>query len=189
MPRPPESVSEPSCSQGSRGTSPPELLLFLPDLTPLQLSFVFLGVGADLTHSWGPGSSIRASTPQGPPCHMVTALLRDQDKVLLLIPVFSHGICTGRLRHHPGSHDAALLAQGGVSSCGHGQVGWFCCLWQFSSSGFCTSPPAALHRLMLELDFIFLARPVILSSSHSTFQSILGTTAAQVGQLCSCGGP
>lgn len=29
---------------------------------------------------------------------------------------------------------------------------------------------------MLELDLIFLARSVILSSSHSTFQSILGTT-------------
>lgn len=43
------------------------------------------------SHSWGPGSSIRASTPQGPPCHTVTALLRDQDKVLLLAPVFSHG--------------------------------------------------------------------------------------------------
>lgn len=80
------------------------------------------------SHSWGPGSSIRASTPQGPPCHTVTALLRDQDKVLLLAPVFSHGICTGKLCHHPGKHSAAPLAQRGVSSLGH--VGWFCCLWQ-----------------------------------------------------------
>lgn len=40
------------------------------------------------------------------------------------------------------------------------------------------SSPAALQRLMLELELIFLARSVILNSSHSTFQSILGTTAA-----------
>lgn len=52
MPWPPGSMSEPSCSQGSWGTSPPELLLYLPDLTSSQLSFVLLGVGADLTHSW-----------------------------------------------------------------------------------------------------------------------------------------
>lgn len=90
---------------GITRNSLPELLLFLPDLTPSQLSFV-LGVGADLTHSWGPGSSIRAPTLQGPPCHMVTALLRDQDKVLLFAPAFSHGTCTGRFRHHPGKHDA-----------------------------------------------------------------------------------
>lgn len=52
-----------------------------------------------------------------------------------------------------------------------------------------SSPPAALQRLMLELAVIFLARSVILSSSHSTFQSILGTTAALLGQLCPRGGP
>lgn len=91
MPWPPGSMSEPSCSQGSWGTSPPELLLYLPDLTSSQLSFVVLGVGADLTHSWGPGFSIRAPTPQGLSCHMVTVLLRDQDKVLLLSPVFPMG--------------------------------------------------------------------------------------------------
>lgn len=51
------------------------------------------------------------------------------------------------------------------------------------------SPPAALQRLMLELDLIFLARSVILGSSHSTFQSILGTSAAHLGRLCPCGGP
>lgn len=116
MPWPPGSMSEPSCSQGSWGTSLPELLLYLPDLTSSQLSFV-LGVGADLTHSWGPGFSIRASTPQGPSCHMVT-VLRDQDKVLLLSPVFSHGISTGRFHHHPGKHSAASQAQRGVSNWG-----------------------------------------------------------------------
>uniref|UniRef100_A0A673TMS8 Uncharacterized protein n=1 Tax=Suricata suricatta TaxID=37032 RepID=A0A673TMS8_SURSU len=40
--------------------------------------------------------------PQGPPCHTVTALLRDQDKVLLLAPVFSHGTHPGKFRHPPG---------------------------------------------------------------------------------------
>lgn len=64
MPWPPGSMSEPSRSQGSQGTSPPELLPLLPDLTPSQSSFV-LGMGADLTHSWGLGSSVRASTPTG----------------------------------------------------------------------------------------------------------------------------
>lgn len=44
------------------------------------------------------------------------------------------------------------------------------------------SPPAVLQRLMLELNLILLAKFVILRSSHSTFQSILGTTAAQLRQ-------
>lgn len=45
---PPGRMSEPSCSQGLQGAGLPELLQFLLDLTPLQLSFVLLGVGADL---------------------------------------------------------------------------------------------------------------------------------------------
>lgn len=154
---------------------PSELLHFLPDLTPLQLSFVLLGMDADLTHPWGLGSSIRASIPQGPPCHMVTALLRDQDKVLLPAPVFSHGICTGRFHRPLGKHDAAPRAHRGISSWGH--VGWFCCLWPLFLFWILHSP---LQRLMLELKLIFLARSVILSSSYSTFQSILGTIAAQL---------
>lgn len=86
VPWPPGSMSEPSCSRGSLETSPPELLEFPPDLLRSHLSF--LGVGADLTCPWGLGPGIRASPPQGPPCHMVTALLRDQDKVLLLAHTF-----------------------------------------------------------------------------------------------------
>lgn len=141
MPWPPGSMSEPSCSQGSWGTSPPELLLYLPDLTSSQLSFVLLGVGADLTHSWGPGFSIRASTPQGPSCHMVTALLRDQDKVLLLSPVFSHGINTDRFHHHTGKHNAASQAQRGVSS--WGVRAGSAVFGSNSSSGFCFLPSSS----------------------------------------------
>lgn len=174
MPWPPGSTPEPSCSQRSRGTSLPELLQFLPDLTPSQLSFVLLGMGADLTHPWGLGSSIRASVPQGPPCHTVTAVLRDQDKVLLPAPVFSYGICTGKF-HHPPGNDAAPRAQRGFPAGGH--VGWFCCLWLLFLFWILHSP---LQRLMLELKLIFLVRSVLLSSSHSTFQSILGTIAAQL---------
>lgn len=51
------------------------------------------------------------------------------------------------------------------------------------------SPPVALQRLLLELDRIFLARSVIVSSSHSTFQSILGATEAGRGRLRACDGP
>lgn len=80
-------MSEPSCSQGSRETSPPELLEFLPDLL-CSHHLSFLGMGADLTYPWGLGPATRASSPQGPPCHTVTALLRDQDKVLLLAHTF-----------------------------------------------------------------------------------------------------
>nr|BAE89594.1 unnamed protein product [Macaca fascicularis] len=85
-------------------------------------------MGADLTHPWGPGSSIRVSVPQDPPCHMVTALLRDQDKVLLLAQMFSHGICTGRFIITLGNMMLPPWAQKGVSSWGH--VDWFCCFWQ-----------------------------------------------------------
>lgn len=126
MPWPPGSMSEPSRSQGSQGTSPPELLPLLPDLTPSQSSFV-LGMGADLILGvWDPASGPRH--PQGPPCHTVTALLRDQDKVLLLAPVSSHGTHAGEFRHHPGQGDVAPRARRGASSWGY--VGWFCCPWQ-----------------------------------------------------------
>lgn len=182
MPRPPGSMSEPSRSQGPWGTSPPELLELLPDLTPLQLSFVLLGMGADLTHSWGPGSSIRASTPE-PGSSM------------------PHGHCSPQ---GPGQGAAAcprvfpwdIYRQ--VSSspwetwqCPSGLERGFqlgaCGLVLLSlavvpllDSAF--SSPAALQRLMLELDLIFLARSVLFSSSRSTFQSILGATAAQLWQ-------
>nr|KAF6483123.1 apoptosis resistant E3 ubiquitin protein ligase 1 [Rousettus aegyptiacus] len=102
---------------------------------------VLLGVGADLTHSWGPGFSIRASTPQGPSCHMVTALLRDQDKVLLLSPVFSHGINTDRFHHHTGKHNAASQAQREVSS--WGVRAGSAVFGSNSSSGFCFLPSSS----------------------------------------------
>ena len=60
----------------------------------LSLAWV---LNADLTHPWGPGSSIGALSTPGPPRHTVTALLRDQDKVL------PHGICTGKFHHPLGS--------------------------------------------------------------------------------------
>ena len=75
----------------------------------------------------------------------------------------------------PGKHDAAPRAQRGFPAGGH--VGWFCCLWLLFLFWILHSP---LQRLMLELKLIFLVRSVLLSSSHSTFQSILGTTAAQL---------
>lgn len=186
LPWPPGSKSEPSCSQRSQGTSPSELLLLMPDLTPSQSSFVLLGVGADLTHSWGPGSSVRASTtgscmphghcsPQGP------------GQGAAACPSVSRGICTGKLCHRPGKHDGCPSAQRGVSR--GGPWAGSAVFGSYSSSGFCFHPPAALHRLTLELGLIFLARPVILNSGRSTFQSILGTTTAQLGQLHPCGGP
>lgn len=187
LPWPPGSKSEPSCSQRSQGTSPSELLLLMPDLTPSQSSFVLLGVGADLTHSWGPGSSVRASTPQGPACHMVTALLRDQDKVLLLAPVFPVGCVQASFVITLGNTMAAPRPRGGFPA--GGPWAGSAVFGSYSSSGFCFHPPAALHRLTLELDLIFLARPVILNSGRSTFQSILGTATAQLGQLHPCGGP
>lgn len=49
---------------------------------------------------------------------MVTAVLRDQDKVLLLALMFSHGLWPGGARHLPGKHDAAPRAQRGVSNWG-----------------------------------------------------------------------
>uniref|UniRef100_A0A8C9CFN8 Uncharacterized protein n=1 Tax=Phocoena sinus TaxID=42100 RepID=A0A8C9CFN8_PHOSS len=72
-------------------------------------------MGADLTHPWGLGSSIRASVPQGPPCHTVTAVLRDQDKVLLPAPVFSYGTCTDKFHHPPGN--LMLEPMAGTSNC------------------------------------------------------------------------
>lgn len=187
LPWPPGSKSEPSCSQGSQGTSPSELLLFMPDLTPSQSSFVLLGVGADLTHSWGPGSSVRASTPQGPACHTVTALLRDQDKVLLLAPVFPVGYVQASFVITLGNMMLPLGPERGFQRGARGLVLLSLAVIPLLDSAF--TPPAAPHRLTLELDLIFLARPVILSSGHSTFQSILGTTTAQLGQLHPCGGP
>lgn len=94
-----------------------------------QLSFVLLGVGADVTHSWGPGSSIRASTsqpgpsmphshccPQGP--GQGAAACRS------VLPSDEYR----QVSSSPWKHDAAPRALRGVSSWGHG--GWFCCLWQ-----------------------------------------------------------
>lgn len=103
-------------------------------------------------------------------------------------PSVSHGMCKGKLGHHPGKHDAA--PSGPERSFQQGALGLALlslAVIPLLDSAF--SLPAALHRLMLELYLIFLARPVILSSSHSTSQSALGTTAAQQGQLCLCGGP
>uniref|UniRef100_A0A2K5R424 Uncharacterized protein n=1 Tax=Cebus imitator TaxID=2715852 RepID=A0A2K5R424_CEBIM len=84
-------------------------------------------MGADLTHPWGLGSSIRVSIPQDPPCRMVTALLRDQDKVLLLAQIFSHGICTGKFIITLGNMMLPLgPRKKGVPSWGH--MGF--CWWQ-----------------------------------------------------------
>lgn len=107
--------------------------------------------------------------------------------MLLLAPVFSHGICTGKLCHHPGKQCCPSGPERSFQLGARGLVLLSLAVTPLLESAF--SPPAALYRLMLEFDLIFLARPVILSSSHSTFQSILGTTAAQLGQLHPCGGP
>lgn len=93
------------------------------------------------------------------------------------------GAVTGRLRHTwetppPLRPRGAFPAGGRVSSC--------CCLWPLFLFWTLRSP---LCRLTLELDLISLTRPVILSSSPSTFQSILGASAAQQGQPSPCGGP
>lgn len=164
MPWPPGSVSEPSRSQGSQGTSPPELLQLLPDLTPSQSSFVLVGMGADLTHSWGPGSSIRALTPTG--------------------SSMPHGHCSPQ---GPGQGAAAcpsvfpwdtsrqvLSSPWTVRCCPSGLERGF----QLGVHGLfllslaadplldsAFSLPVALQRLLLELDLIFLASSVILSSS------------------------
>lgn len=147
LPWPPGSKSEPSCSQRSQGPSPSELLLLMPDLTPSQLSFVLLGVGADLTHSWGPGSSVRAFTPQGPACHMVTALLRDQDKVLLLAPVFPVGYVQASFVITLGNMMLPLGPERGFQRGARGQpVGWFCCLWQLLLFWILLSPSSSSPR-------------------------------------------
>lgn len=116
---------------------------------------------------------------------MVTALLRDQDKVLLLAPVFPVGYGQANFVITLGNRMLPLGPERGVQ---RGRVALLSlAVTPPLDSAF--SPPAAPHRLTLELDLIFLARPVILSSGHSTFQSILGTTTAQLGQLHPCGGP
>lgn len=184
-PGPPGSMSEPSCSRTVR-KRPPELLLFLRDLTPLQLSFV-LGAGADLPHSWGPGASIRASHHRV--LHTTWSLLSSgtSTRCCCLPHWFPMGCVQAGVIITLGSAMLPLgpRAEFPTRACG---------LVLLSLAGIplldsTSSPPAALQRLMLELAVIFLARSVILSSSHSTFQSILGTTAAHLGQLCPRGGP
>lgn len=102
-PQPPGSMFEPSCSQGSQKTSPPELLQFLPDLTPSQLSFVLRGMDADLTHPWGPGPSIGLLHPRV--LHATWSLLSSgtRTRCCCFAPVLSCGTCTGKSRHHPGN--------------------------------------------------------------------------------------
>lgn len=106
--------------------------------------------------------------------------------MLLLSPVFPRGLsragCVTPGKHHPPLRPRGAFPAGGVGA--PAAVSGRC-----SSSGLCVLPSAALHRLTLELDLISLTRPVILSSSPSTFQSILGATAAQQGQPRPCGGP
>lgn len=127
LPWPPGSKSEPSCSQGSQGTSPSELLLSMPDLTPSQLSFVLLGVGADLTHSWGLGSSVRASTPQGPACQWSLLSSGTRTRCCCLPPCFP-GDTYRQALSTPWETRCCPSALRGVSS--GGPVGWFCRLWQ-----------------------------------------------------------
>lgn len=115
---------------------------------------------------------------QGPPCHTVTAVLRDQDKVLLLAPAFSHGTNTGKFHHYPANMMLSFGPREGFPAWGSGPGSAV-----FGSSSlldFAFSPPVALRRPMLELDLIFLARSVIFSSGHSTFWRILGATAARL---------
>lgn len=124
MPRPPGSLSEPSCSQGSQGTSPPELLPSWPDLTPSQLSFVLLGVGADVTHSWGPGSSIRASTSQpGPSMPHSRCCPQGPGQGAAACPSVFPSDEYRQVLSSPWKHDAAPRDSWGPR-------GWFCCLWQ-----------------------------------------------------------
>lgn len=141
MPRPPRSLSEPSCSQGSRGTSPPELLLLWPDLAPSQLSFVLLVLTSLILGVRRPASGLRHPS-QGPPCHTVTAVLRDQDKVLLLAPVFSRRTNTGKFHHHPGNTMLPLGLERGFQLGAQGLVLLSLAVVPLLDSAF--SPPAAL---------------------------------------------
>lgn len=123
LPWPPGSKSEPSCSQGSQGTSPPELLLFMPDLTPSQSSFVLLGVGADLTHSGvqdpvsGPLHhrvlhatwSLLSSGTRTRCCRLPQCFPWDMYRQALSSPRET-GCCPAAQRGRP--------------------MGWLCCLWQ-----------------------------------------------------------
>lgn len=174
MPWPPGSVSEPSCSQGLRGTGLPEPLLFLPDPTPLQLSFVLLGVGADL--------NLGVQDPASGPLRRVLHATRSPH---------SSGTRTGcccLLQCFPrGCVRAGCTTPWETRRCPSGPEGRFqlgaCELLLLplacSSSGERRRSPLQQppRRLTLELGLISLTRPVILSSSPGTFQSILGATA------------
>lgn len=176
MPWSPGSMSEPSCSQGSWGTNPPELLQFLPDLNLRSCHLSFLGMVADLTSPWGLGSSNRASRPQDLPCHMVTALLRDQDKVLLLAPFFSHGIMQESLVITPGN---VVLPPGPRQ--------WFLSrgTWPSSAVGGCRSSEFCMipSSSPPETD-TGGQRSVMLSSSHCTFAEHLRYHCSLDGGSC-----
>lgn len=118
---------------------------------------------------------------------MVTALLRDQDKVLLLAPMFPRRYVQASFVNTLGNTMLPLGPERGFQWGARGLVLPSLAVTPLLDSAF--PPPAALHRLTLELELIFLARPVILSSGHSTYQSILGTITARAGQLHPCGGP
>lgn len=175
-------MSEPSCSQESRDTSPPELLEFQPDLL-CSHRLSFLGVGADLTYPWGVRPGTRASTPQDPPCHMVTALLRDQDKVLLLAHTFP-------MKHVQDSLPITLLPLGPPLGLPAGvYIGCLGCLGQLFLSWILQSQlqyPSQDYTavggglsLYSWLDLSFYALVIAL------FQSLRGTVAAQPGQFYS----
>uniref|UniRef100_A0A8C4LV04 Uncharacterized protein n=1 Tax=Equus asinus asinus TaxID=83772 RepID=A0A8C4LV04_EQUAS len=83
-------------------------------------------MGADLTHPWGPGSSIRASLPPGSSMPHGHCTPQGPGQGAAACPnVFPWDMYR---QVSPGKHDAAPRAQRGVSSWGH--MGWFCCLWQ-----------------------------------------------------------
>uniref|UniRef100_A0A8C2PE08 Uncharacterized protein n=1 Tax=Capra hircus TaxID=9925 RepID=A0A8C2PE08_CAPHI len=109
---------------------------------------------------WPTGPALGPSVPQGPPRHMVTVLLRDQDKVL------PRGIRTGKCHHPPWKHSAALWAQRGIPA--GGTWAGSAVFGRCSSSKSCVprplpAPPRPppLHILMLECELIFLAPSVL----------------------------
>lgn len=88
--------------------------------------------------------------------------------MLLLAQIFPMEICTKKFNPHRGKHATALLAQTGWSLAGgtYGLALLVLAIISLLQSVF--SLPAALQKLFLEMELIFLAGPVTCRSSHST---------------------